>query len=129
MARANQTWGEERIAGELLLKLGIAVSPWTIQALHAAADPVAPVFILADVEHVRAEPRPRDTGLRFLRDGHGYIPIRLRVPGAGDRHASHPALECHRTPHSRVDGAAVQASSAATIRIDSWSMIAMPLSR
>ena len=30
MARANPTWGEERIANELLLKLGIAVSPRTV---------------------------------------------------------------------------------------------------
>jgi hypothetical protein len=29
MARANQTWAEERIAAELLLKLGISVSPRT----------------------------------------------------------------------------------------------------
>jgi hypothetical protein len=27
MARANATWGEERIAAELLLKLGLRVSP------------------------------------------------------------------------------------------------------
>jgi transposase InsO family protein len=31
LARANQTWGEERIAAELLLKLGIAVSPRTVR--------------------------------------------------------------------------------------------------
>ena len=31
MVRANQTWGEERIAAELLLKLGIAVSPRTVR--------------------------------------------------------------------------------------------------
>jgi putative transposase len=31
MACANQTWGEERIAAELLLKLGIAVSPRTVR--------------------------------------------------------------------------------------------------
>jgi transposase InsO family protein len=30
MARANPTWGEERIANELLLKLGLTVSPRTI---------------------------------------------------------------------------------------------------
>jgi putative transposase len=30
MVRANPTWGEERIANELLLKLGLAVSPRTI---------------------------------------------------------------------------------------------------
>ncbi len=29
MARANPTWGEERIADELLLKLGLVVSPCT----------------------------------------------------------------------------------------------------
>jgi hypothetical protein len=27
MAHATQTWGEERIAAELLLKLGITISP------------------------------------------------------------------------------------------------------
>jgi putative transposase len=30
MARANPTWGEERIAAELLLKLGLTVSPRTV---------------------------------------------------------------------------------------------------
>jgi hypothetical protein len=31
MAAANRTWGEERIAAELLLKLGIRVSPRTVR--------------------------------------------------------------------------------------------------
>jgi putative transposase len=31
MAHANQTWGEERIAAELLLKLGVAISPRTVR--------------------------------------------------------------------------------------------------
>ena len=31
MARANTTWGEERIAAELLLKLGLRVSPRTVR--------------------------------------------------------------------------------------------------
>jgi hypothetical protein len=31
MARANQTWGEERIAAELLLNLGIPISPRTVR--------------------------------------------------------------------------------------------------
>jgi transposase InsO family protein len=31
MARANPTWGEERIANELLLKLGLRVSPRTVR--------------------------------------------------------------------------------------------------
>jgi putative transposase len=31
MAVANPTWGEERIAAELLLKVGIRVSPRTVR--------------------------------------------------------------------------------------------------
>jgi hypothetical protein len=31
MARANRTWGEERIAAELLLKLGLSLSPRTVR--------------------------------------------------------------------------------------------------
>ena len=31
IAHTNQTWGEERIAAELLLKLGIAISPRTVR--------------------------------------------------------------------------------------------------
>jgi hypothetical protein len=31
MAAANQTWGEERIAAELLLKLGVRLSPRTVR--------------------------------------------------------------------------------------------------
>jgi hypothetical protein len=31
MARANRTWGEERIAAELLVELGIQVSPRTVR--------------------------------------------------------------------------------------------------
>jgi putative transposase len=31
MATANRTWGEERIAAELLVKLGIRVSPRTVR--------------------------------------------------------------------------------------------------
>jgi putative transposase len=31
MAKANRTWGEERIAAELLLKLGLSISPRTVR--------------------------------------------------------------------------------------------------
>lgn len=31
IARANRTWGEERIAAELLLTLGVSVSPRTVR--------------------------------------------------------------------------------------------------
>jgi putative transposase len=42
MAKANRTWGEERIAAELLLKLGIAVSPRTIRRYMCRPRPVRP---------------------------------------------------------------------------------------
>jgi hypothetical protein len=39
MVRANPTWGEERIAHELWLKLGIRVSPRTVRAYWPLEDP------------------------------------------------------------------------------------------
>jgi transposase InsO family protein len=39
MVRENPLWGEERIAHELLLKLGIRVSPRTVRAYWPAKDP------------------------------------------------------------------------------------------
>ena len=42
MARANRTWGEERIAAELLLKLGIAVSPRTVRRYMRRPAPSRP---------------------------------------------------------------------------------------
>jgi transposase InsO family protein len=45
MARENPTWGQERIANELLLKLGLRVSPRTVRKYmpsHCVADPGKP---------------------------------------------------------------------------------------
>jgi putative transposase len=42
MARANQTWGEERIAAELLLKVGVAVSPRTVRRYMRRPRPSRP---------------------------------------------------------------------------------------
>ncbi len=42
MARANRTWGEERIAAELLLKLGISVSPRTVRRYMRRPPPSYP---------------------------------------------------------------------------------------
>ena len=39
MAAANRTWGEERIAAELLLKLGIRVSPRTVRRYMPSRPP------------------------------------------------------------------------------------------
>ena len=44
MAAENPTWGEERIANELKLKLGIRVSPRTVEKyLQAAARRAHPI--------------------------------------------------------------------------------------
>jgi hypothetical protein len=42
MARANRTWGEERIAAELLLKLAISVSPRTVRRYMCRPVPSRP---------------------------------------------------------------------------------------
>jgi putative transposase len=41
MAAANRTWGEERIAAELLVKLGIRVSPRTVRRYMPSGPPRA----------------------------------------------------------------------------------------
>ena len=55
MAAANRTWGEERIANELLLKLGIRVSPRTVSGTPVATASPKPGH--ASLEHVCAKPR------------------------------------------------------------------------
>jgi putative transposase len=42
MARENPSWGEERIANELLLKLGLRVSPRTIRKYMSKSPPATP---------------------------------------------------------------------------------------
>jgi len=39
MASANRTWGEKRIASELLVKLGIRVSPRTVRRYMPTSAP------------------------------------------------------------------------------------------
>jgi len=63
MARANRAWGEERIAAELLVTLGISVSSRDGQALHAEAGSISPEFVFTDVGHISAEPRRRNLGV------------------------------------------------------------------
>src|SRR5262249_30761607 len=41
MAAANRTWGEERIASELLVKLGVRVSPRTVRRYMPSRPPRA----------------------------------------------------------------------------------------
>ena len=54
MARANATWGEERIAAELRLKLGLCVSPRTVR-LHIGLEEVEDLWCELEQALHRAE--------------------------------------------------------------------------
>jgi putative transposase len=65
MARANVTWGEERIANELKLNLGILVSPRTVRKylnLNSTSRASARMWTTA-MEHVHSQSRQDDCGL------------------------------------------------------------------
>src|SRR2546428_8582112 len=106
MAAANRIWGEERIASELLLKLGIRVSPRTVRR-YTPSGRIQEQARLAGVELLCAQSRALDARLRLLRDGHGDVPdpLRFRSPGGG--HAPDPPLERDGPSDGGVDGAAV----------------------
>jgi putative transposase len=54
MARENVLWGEERIANELLLKLGIRISPRTVRKYLPASRSKGPVSrVLPDLARSR----------------------------------------------------------------------------
>jgi len=58
MASNNPTWGEERIADELLLKIGIRISPRTVRRYMPKA-PVRPADPEATVDDLRAQSRKK----------------------------------------------------------------------
>jgi hypothetical protein len=107
MATANRTWGEERIASGIAVEARDSCVPSDGEALHAHRCSASRSHTVADVEHVRAQSRQRRLGVRFLRGDHGLVPRRLRLRGVGSRHSTDSALECDRTSHRRLDGAAV----------------------
>ena len=81
MATANRTWGEERIAAELFVKVGIHVSPRTVRRYMRRRDAASSEDRMADVEHLCAESREVLAGMRFLRRSHGHISHRVCVRG------------------------------------------------
>jgi hypothetical protein len=81
IATANRTWGEERIAAELLVKLGIHVSPRTVRRYMPPRTPPRSRSGSQNVEHLCAESREVHVGVRFLRHGHGHVSRRVRVRG------------------------------------------------
>ena len=81
MARANRTWGEERIAAELLVKAGIHVSPRTVRRYMPRRTPPRPRIGSQTWSTFCAESREVRAGVRFLRGGQGNVPHRVRVRG------------------------------------------------
>src|SRR3954453_22134271 len=106
MAAANRTWGEEGIAAELLLNWAVTSRRercgGTCRSVRRHTTARGRV-----VEHIRAESRRCGLGVRFLRRDHGLVPRRLHVRDVGSRDSTDSALECYRTSHCGLDGAAI----------------------
>ena len=96
MAAENPLWGEERIANELLVKLGIRVSPRTVGKYMPKRPPLP------------EEPCQGDPRLRLLRRGHCDVPDAVRVCCHRARHASAGPYQCDSEPERRLDTAAVE---------------------
>ena len=76
MADENPTWGEERIAAEQLLKLGIRISPRTARGLYPPDQGPQRGRALDDI---CPQPCPRPTGLRLLRRREGQFSAAIRL--------------------------------------------------
>ena len=106
MANENHLWGEERIANELLLKLGIRVSPRTVRKYmpkqapgHPRGDQRWSTFLRnAFNGHSR---------VRLLHHGNGDVPLAVRVRRDRARLASSRAPERDGPPQCCLDTAAV----------------------
>ena len=106
MARENPSWGEERIANELLLKLGLRVSPRTIRK-YMPKSPPADGYTSGRpaVGDFSKESRSGDHRLRFLRRSDRHLPNPLRVRGDGACLASIDSPQRDRPSHRRLDSA------------------------
>ena len=100
MARANRPWGAERIADELLLKLGVTVSPRTVRRyLWLATPPRKGVHARQWSMFVCRQSCPRRVGVQLRRDRHRELPhaSRLRCDGGRHRRIVHWSVTAHPT--------------------------------
>jgi putative transposase len=106
MAAANRTWGEEKIASELLVKLGIRVSPVRFgDTCRPVPDPTGARLSGLELfvrNHARAV-----LACDFRRHGDGDVPRALHLRGLGSGHSPDPALERNRPSDGGVDDPAV----------------------
>lgn len=108
MATNNPTWGQERVANELSLKLGILVSPANGEEVLARRSGFrSKEGLYAALDDFRAQPRPCSDRLRFCHGGDGTFPPPVCFCARGSRQAKNPALQRNLSPDSPVDGAAV----------------------
>jgi putative transposase len=112
MAADNATWGEERIANELKLKLGIEVSPRTVGKYLRSGSPVR-------------TPDPKQRWLTFIRNHAqgvvacdffvvvtAQVPDTVRILDHGIRHPQNPASQCDSPPNGGLDYSTVSGSAA-----------------
>ena len=110
LAAENPTWGEQRIADELLLKLQIRLSPRTV-AKYCKQRPGPRGIKRPALVHLPEKSSKRNRSLRFLHGCDGLLSRGLCICGAGDRFAAADSFQCDRTSHGGVDFATATGSA------------------
>jgi hypothetical protein len=114
MACDNPSWGEEQIANELLLKLGLRMSPRTVRK-----------YLPKRLDHGRGKGVPSQRWRTFVRNHAQAIiacdfcvvvttTFRLLYVFVLMEHArdtAHPPRQCHGAPHGLMDAAATARSN------------------
>jgi len=106
MANENPSWGEERIANELLLKLDIRVSPRTVNKYLPRRPTGRPRGDMRWSTFLRLH-APGDHCVRLFPSRHGNVSTVVRIR---DHRASEPmfdSLQRHRASDCGLDAAAV----------------------
>ena len=106
MSRDNLLWGEERIANELLVKLGIRVSPRTGAQIYAK-EARPRTSRRSELAHVSAQSRSGHCRLRFLCGGHGELSRSIHLCDHRARLTPSSPLECDVESGGSLDVAAV----------------------
>jgi hypothetical protein len=107
IARENVLWGEERIANELLLKLGIRISPRTVRKYLPKRPPGRPRGDLRWSTFLRNQ-ATAILACDFFVAVTATFRLLYRVCHHRARHTPSGARERHRTPERELDAAAAE---------------------